>query len=62
MLSLDVLVYTMPSLVTCLISPSYMLSLGIRHDILDSYNYHDNGNDDLASCLHLDIFQYKPYS
>jgi len=31
-----------------------MLSLDTRHDILDSYNYHDNGNDDLTSCLHLD--------
>jgi len=28
-----------------------MLSFDIRHDILDSYNYHDNENDDLTSCL-----------
>ena len=24
-----------------------MLLLDTRHDVLDSYNYHDNGNDDL---------------
>ena len=32
-----------------------MLPPDIRHDTLDSYNFHDNGNDDLTSCLHLDI-------
>ena len=57
---------------TCLLScyhlspawyhPPIMLSPIIPHDIVDSYNYHDSGNDDLTSCLHLDIFQYKPYS
>ena len=26
-----------------------MLSLDTLHDILDFYNYHDNGNDDLTS-------------
>jgi len=49
MLSLDVLTYTMLSLVTCLIPPPVLLSPDIRYDILDSYNYHDNGNDDLTS-------------
>ena len=39
-----------------------MLSPDIRHDIPDSYNYHDNGNDVLTFCLDLDIFQYKSYS
>jgi len=39
-----------------------MLLIDIRHDILDLYNYHDNGNDDLTSSLQLDIFQYKLYS
>ena len=32
-----------------------MLLPNIWHDVPDSYNYHDNGNDDLKSCLHLNI-------
>ena len=31
-------------LVTWCISPLIMLSLDTKHDTLDSYNYHDNGN------------------
>jgi len=42
-LSLDVLTFAMLSLVTCMISPPVMLSPDIRHDIPDSYNYHDTG-------------------
>ena len=36
-------------LVTWWISPLIMLSLDTRHDTPDSYNYHDNGNDDRTS-------------
>ena len=62
MLILDVLTYIMMLPITSLMSPPVMLSPDIRHDIPDSYNYHDNGNDDLTSYLHPDIFQYKSYS
>jgi len=33
------------------ISPLVMLSLNTKHDTLDSYNYHDNGNDNRTSCF-----------
>jgi len=52
--SFDVLTYTMLSLVNCLILPSYHAITYIRYDVPDFYNYHDNGNDDLTSWLHLD--------
>ena len=48
-LILDVLTFTMLSLITCLILLSVMLSPDIRYDIADSDNYHDNRNDDLTS-------------
>jgi len=57
-LSLDVLTFTMLSLVTCLISPSCHAITWPLTRRNDSYNYHDNRNDDLTSWLHLDIFWY----